>query len=567
MEEGKDSPDDNEQSKDVIVLEEKIKTANYKEKIRYYDKYTEEIGRGGFSRCYKCMEQETQQYYAVKEIYKFNLRKNRSLERLFQEINIQKSLSHDNIVKFITCFEDNINVYIILELCENGNLYSLIKRRKKLKEIEVQYYLYQLVEVLKYLHGKKKIVHRDLSLKNILISKKMELKLADFGLATKFQDLDSAQMGTPQFMAPEVLMSKMASHKVDIWALGIIIYNLILGKPPFETKLDILNYNDNLIFPKDALISDAAKDLIRQILVKDPEKRPSLDLIRSHDFFHLGECIPKLIPVKFLKDEPSLPYIRNFMSEADENGIVNKTVQKTNLIDYEVNIMDDTNYIKDINIYVTRYIDSYKDMYGIGYKLNNNNYGAYFRDCTKMIFNPKLREIFYLKRDENRNLQKYIYKVDDLDNEDTKFFHDRNKKWDILNNFIKKLDENSNSSTVSTIKPEISEEDIENEGGIIDKDYIHVKRYYKYQNIVLFRLSNHKLQVNFKHNETIIISTIYKTITHMMKHNGRYKQYVYPLDSVMEIPDKDLHNKLILIQNAMRRIQKENEKHRNKKLE
>ena len=142
-------------------------------------------------------------------------------------------LCYKNIVHFEHVFEDNDNVYILLELCHNYTLNELIKRRKRLTELEVQCYVIQIVQALQYLHSNK-IIHRDLKLGNLFLNDKMELKLGDFGLATKLEFRSQKKFtvcGTPNYIAPEVLDGKCGhSFQVDIWSLGVVIYTLIFGK-------------------------------------------------------------------------------------------------------------------------------------------------------------------------------------------------------------------------------------------------------------------------------------------------------------------------------------------------
>jgi serine/threonine protein kinase len=140
--------------------------------------------------------------------------------------------------------------------------------------------------------------------------------------------------GTPNYIAPEILDGKTGhSYEVDIWSLGVIIYTLIIGKPPFETQDVKTTYKrikmNSYTFPERAVISDAAKSLITEILNTDPLKRPSLDGILASDFFNLGVSIPKLLPTSTLACPPSLSYIRQFMPEAGSNGIVQKPLSST----------------------------------------------------------------------------------------------------------------------------------------------------------------------------------------------------------------------------------------------
>lgn len=153
------------------------------------------------------------------------------------------------------------------------------------------YYTKQIVAVLEYLH-KNWVIHWDLKLGNLMINDAMELKLGDFGLATKL-DFDGERKrticGTPNYIAPEVLEGKNGhSYEVDIWSLGVIIYTLIIGKPPFETANVKTTYDkikkNSYKFPDHVAISDDARDLISQILSSNPESRPTLDKIKDHKF-------------------------------------------------------------------------------------------------------------------------------------------------------------------------------------------------------------------------------------------------------------------------------------------
>ena len=152
-------------------------------------------------------------------------------------------------------------------------------------------------------------------------------------------------------MAPESLKKSKCSYKVDIWAIGIIIYNLLTGKFPFhgdnqeKTKEKIIS--GNFDFPPDIVISQLMKDLIRQILKKDPKERPTLNQILQHKFFTIGRGIPKLLPKSFINKVPSIGYIKNFIVDVDESGIINIEPPRINL--NEIILDEDKNYQNDNN--------------------------------------------------------------------------------------------------------------------------------------------------------------------------------------------------------------------------
>ena len=245
---------------------------------------------------------ETKKISAAKVIPKASLTKNRAKQKLMSEIKIHRSLHQINVVSFEHFFEDSDNLYILLEICHNQTLNELIKRRKRLTELEVQCYVNQIIAALKYLHSHR-VIHRDLKLGNLFLTDKMELKIGDFGLATKLEfegDRKRTICGTPNYIAPEVLDGKQGhSYEVDIWAIGVIIYTLIIGKPPFETSDVKTTYRkikmNAYSFPESVPISDPAKNLICKIFNLDPSKRPKLDEIIAHDFFKIGISIPALL--------------------------------------------------------------------------------------------------------------------------------------------------------------------------------------------------------------------------------------------------------------------------------
>jgi len=174
-----------------------------------------------------------------------------------------------------------------------------------------------MVNALKYLHSHR-VIHRDLKLGNLFISGKMELQLGDFGLATKL-DFDGEKKrticGTPNYIAPEVIEGKQGhSYEVDTWSLGVIIYTLLIGKPPFETsnvkktysRIRTIAYS----FPDHVNISDRAKFLIKRLLVKDPTKRLDLDEIMQTDFMTHYKNTPATLPSSLLVCPPSAAYLK-----------------------------------------------------------------------------------------------------------------------------------------------------------------------------------------------------------------------------------------------------------------
>ncbi|QPG75375.1 hypothetical protein FOA43_002728 [Brettanomyces nanus] len=282
------------------------------------------LGEGGFARCFQ-MKDESGKIYAAKTVAKASIKNEKTKTKLLSEIKIHKSMSHPNIVKFVDCFEDDVNVYILLEICPNHSLMDLLKSRKFVSEPEVRFFMTQIIGAVRYLHGRM-VVHRDLKLGNVFFDPEMNLKIGDFGLATVLNPPYNKRYticGTPNYIAPEVLGGKKTGHsyEVDIWAIGIMMYAMLFGKPPFQAKDVQVIYErikrNEYRFPSDSSVSEQAVDLINMLLKHNPKSRPSLDDILQHPWFTSGP-FPSRITTDSLKGTPS-----NFSMLTREESLIN----------------------------------------------------------------------------------------------------------------------------------------------------------------------------------------------------------------------------------------------------
>ncbi|KAF9111722.1 Cell cycle serine/threonine-protein kinase cdc5/MSD2 [Mortierella sp. AM989] len=237
-----------------------------------------------------------------------------ALGELFAEIKIHQGLTHENIVKYYHCFEDDDFVYLVLELCECKTLMELIKRRKRLTEPEVRYYMKEIVAACSYLHRTASVIHRDLKLGNIFLTHDMHVRIGDFGLATLIvsDERKKTICGTPNYIAPEILFDTDNGHsfEVDIWSIGVIMYTLLVGKPPFQTSEVKAIYkkirDNNYVFPDDVPISEEAKSLVAALLTPVPSSRPSVEDVLNHPFFTSGYC-PQKLGKESLQSTPKFP--------------------------------------------------------------------------------------------------------------------------------------------------------------------------------------------------------------------------------------------------------------------
>ncbi|KAM9323210.1 serine/threonine-protein kinase PLK3 [Pholidichthys leucotaenia] len=258
------------------------------------------LGKGGFARCYEMTDLSNNKMYAVKVIPQTRVSKPHQRDKITNEIELHKTLSHKHVVKFSHYFEDQENIYIFLELCSRKSLAHIWKTRHTLTEPEVRYYLKQIISGLKYLHSRG-ILHRDLKLGNFFVNENMELRLGDFGLAAKLETVEQRKKticGTPNYLAPEVLNRQGHGTESDVWSLGCVIYTLLCGNPPFET-LDLKETYKcikEVRYNLPTTLSPAAQKLISGVLQKIPSDRLTLDQILSHEFFTKGFTPDKLPP-------------------------------------------------------------------------------------------------------------------------------------------------------------------------------------------------------------------------------------------------------------------------------
>uniref|UniRef100_A0A8C6VR52 Serine/threonine-protein kinase PLK n=1 Tax=Nothobranchius furzeri TaxID=105023 RepID=A0A8C6VR52_NOTFU len=247
------------------------------------------LGKGGFARCYEMTDLSNNKMYAVKVIPQSRVSKPHQRDKITNEIELHRTLSHKHVVKFSHYFEDQENIYIFLELCSRKSLAHIWKARHTLTEPEVRYYLKQIISGLKYLHSRG-ILHRDLKLGNFFVNENMELRLGDFGLAAKLETVEQRKKticGTPNYLAPEVLNRQGHGTESDVWSLGCVMYTLMCGNPPFET-LDLKETYKcikEVRYNLPSTISPSAQKLISSILQKSPGDRLTLEQILNHEFF------------------------------------------------------------------------------------------------------------------------------------------------------------------------------------------------------------------------------------------------------------------------------------------
>jgi len=272
------------------------------------------LGKGGFARCYEVSDMETERRYACKAIAKARISKPHQKAKIANEVELHKNLTGEFIVGFNEYFEDSENIYMLLELCSRKSMVQLLKQRRTLTEPEVRYFIHQTVQGVIYLHDQH-VIHRDIKLGNLFINNDMQIRIGDFGLAVRALSdgrKETSVCGTPNYIAPEVLSKVGHSYEVDTWAIGCVMYTLLVGRPPFETSCLKDTYmrirNNEYAIP--ARVSRVASKLIQRLLSEEPGDRPSLQSVLNDDFFTRG-YLPTSLPSVCCVAPPKFSNVKN----------------------------------------------------------------------------------------------------------------------------------------------------------------------------------------------------------------------------------------------------------------
>uniref|UniRef100_A0A8C8CQG6 Serine/threonine-protein kinase ULK3 n=1 Tax=Oncorhynchus tshawytscha TaxID=74940 RepID=A0A8C8CQG6_ONCTS len=253
---------------------------------------TERLGSGTYATVYKAYRKgDNREVVAVKVVGKKTLNKV-SMENLLTEIEILKTVRHPHIVQLKDFQWDSENIYLILEWCSGGDLSRFIHSRRLLPERVARLFLQQIACALQFLHNHN-ISHLDLKPQNILLSGSV-LKLADFGFASYMSPWDerSALRGSPLYMAPEMVCRRQYDSRVDLWSVGVILYETLFGRAPFASRSyaeleEKIRSDKPIELPAGARVSRNCRDLLLRLLDRDPDTRLTFTQFFSHPWVDL----------------------------------------------------------------------------------------------------------------------------------------------------------------------------------------------------------------------------------------------------------------------------------------
>ena len=433
------------------------------------------LGEGSFGKAYLCENLSDNSHCVIKQIPLDGLDEQEKKET-YNEVLILKKVNHSNIIKFIDVFKKSkpINTLnIVTEYADDGDLNQKIEKLKQKKspftEKEIINYLIQICLALNHIH-KKKIIHRDLKSGNIFLTKGGLVKLGDFGISKGFKNTwekAKSKVGTPYYLSPEIINNKPYDSKSDIWALGVMLYEMMTFKMPFNANslpalsLKILRgiyQQPSSYYSKDLI------NLVKQCLTLEPKKRPSAEMILKMNFIKKRIC-GYLDEINF-NENLSMTVIRKYKEKKEKKiiGLNNKKV-----------ISNRNKNNNDIN--------------NKKLKINFNNNKNFDNDKGKLInFFKKKNNAENNNVDNNKNNEKINLKFKIVDNKDNNnneplnFLKDNKiniKNIKIVdlgkNNLKDDLEKNKEQKDkIEKLQNLISEDDIEN---LIETNQIKEEQY------------------------------------------------------------------------------------------
>lgn len=320
------------------------------------------LGKGAFGKVFLGQKKDNGMVYAIKVLNKQRVLDNSQLEHTLAEKRILQSVSHPFLVGLEYAFQTPEKLYFVMEFMRGGELYQHLIRLDKFSEKEAKFYAACVTLALGHLHNSD-YVYRDLKLENVLLDEKGFARLADFGLAKFLHPGEKAQTfcGTPEYLCPELLLNRGLGRPADWWSLGILIYEMIYGRPPFYSS-NVQNMYKKIVreeinFKHSGNLGEEGKDLVRKLLIKDPNKRlgsqaDSLEVL-SHPWF--ADLDWSFLLAKKVKP-PILPNVEGdeWMKNFDKEFINEKVRDSDAQVDLDVlkkfqKEFEEMNYNKDID--------------------------------------------------------------------------------------------------------------------------------------------------------------------------------------------------------------------------
>ena len=319
------------------------------------------IGKGAFGEVWKVSHKTTGKIYVIKVIDKSSIKGLRLIDQINREIEIMYKLNHPHIIKLINHFEDNEKIYLIMPYASKGQLYSLLRKQVRFDQRTAAQYMREVLEAVRYIHSfSPKIIHRDIKPENLLLDENYRVLLSDFGWSNFLDENEFRKTfcGTPEYLSPEMAKKEGHNEMVDIWAMGVLMFEFLAGYPPFFGSCPKELYNNikklKIQWPVD--FPPLAKNLITKILKINPSERLSINEILDHAWFTQNPPLRHVL-TNYLTNEKDILKSHLIIEKPENvedkiNDIVNLHKKRkfgTLKRNLAINNNDDNNNIKNLN--------------------------------------------------------------------------------------------------------------------------------------------------------------------------------------------------------------------------
>ena len=280
---------------------------NKKDFFRQGDSY---IGKGAFGEVWKVSHRQSNKIYVIKVMDKSSIKEQKLSDQINREIEIMYKLNHPHVIRLINHFEDDEKFYLIMPYASKGQLYSLLRRQVRFDQRTAAQYMREVLEAVRYIHSfSPKIIHRDIKPENLLLDENYRVLLSDFGWSNFLDENEYRKTfcGTPEYLSPEMAKKSGHNEMVDIWALGVLLFEFLAGYAPFSgscpkelyTNIKKLKINWPIDFPP------LAKNLVSKILKLNPSERLSIEEILDHPWFTQNQPLRHVL-TDYLTDEKDI---------------------------------------------------------------------------------------------------------------------------------------------------------------------------------------------------------------------------------------------------------------------
>ena len=509
------------------------------------------IGKGGFGEVWKVNHKKTGDVYVIKVLDKESLKAQNLISQLNLEIQIMYKAHHPHLMQLINHYEDDDNFFMIMPYASRGQLYTLLRKSTRFDQKTTAQFLRETISAVKYLH-EHNVIHRDIKPENILLDHNYRVKLSDFGWSNFCEENEKRKTfcGTPEYLSPEMVKKLPHDYRVDIWSLGVLLFECLAGYPPFTGQSEEELFKNirqlKIHWPID--FPPLAKNLVMKILKLNPKERPSLDEILKHSWFTHNPPIRPPLVNKLTNErkilESHLINVKPTNKEVKEKlDILFPNIEDNNPKEEENNNEqedEDKNFDKDAKRKAT--IIKMKEMY------NNLNQSFYFSDTINTA--PTIDDNKFVtaesakKESENKG-------INDLKLEHEKEKEKLNREIINLNKKIKDLENEKKMYKTENIK--LKEEISLNESKV--KDIIEKEKIIEKERKELFeeieQKNNRFFEYKSKYNEA------YTEKERLLKENIEKDNKINELNKLLEIKNNNIsedEQKIIKLQNEKNEI-------------